>query len=52
MTIPFIMLFYLNEAFKLMSANPDHLLLDVRSPGEYADTSAATALNIGRFKVR
>lgn len=41
---------YLNEAFKLMSANPDHLLLDVRSAGEYADTSAATALNIGRFK--
>jgi len=41
---------FLNEAFKLMSANPDHLLLDVRSPGEYADTSSATALNIGRFK--
>jgi rhodanese-related sulfurtransferase len=41
---------YLNEAFRLMEASPNHLLLDVRSPGEYADTSASTALNIGRIK--
>jgi rhodanese-related sulfurtransferase len=41
---------YIKEAFRLMDAMPDHLLLDVRSPGEYADTSAITALNIGRLK--
>ena len=41
---------YLNEAFRLMEASPNHLLLDVRSPGEYADTSSSTALNIGRIK--
>jgi rhodanese-related sulfurtransferase len=41
---------YLNEAFRLMDSMNNFLLLDVRSPGEYADTSRATALNIGRFK--
>ena len=41
---------YLNEAFQLMDTMQNFLLLDVRSPGEYADTSRATALNIGRFK--
>lgn len=41
---------YLNEAFHLMDSIQNYLLLDVRSPGEYADTSRATALNIGRFK--
>ncbi len=33
-----------------METTPSYLLLDVRSPGEYADTSTHTALNIGRFK--
>jgi rhodanese-related sulfurtransferase len=41
---------FLNEAFRLMSTTKHFLLLDVRSPGEYADTSRSTALNIGRFK--
>lgn len=41
---------FLNEAFRLMDAEKDFLLLDVRSPGEYADTSRHTALNIGRLK--
>jgi rhodanese-related sulfurtransferase len=41
---------YLNDAFRLMDTMQNFLLLDVRTPGEYADTSRATALNIGRFK--
>ena len=41
---------YLNQAFHLMDSMQNFLLLDVRSPGEYADTGRATALNIGRFK--
>ena len=41
---------YLNEAFRLMDSMQNYLLLDVRTPGEYADTSRSTALNIGRFK--
>jgi rhodanese-related sulfurtransferase len=41
---------YLNQAFHLMDSMQNYLLLDVRSPGEYADTTRATALNIGRFK--
>jgi rhodanese-related sulfurtransferase len=41
---------YLNEAFRLMDSSSNYLLLDVRSPGEYADTSSHTALNIGRIK--
>jgi len=41
---------YLNEAFRLMDSMQNYLLLDVRSPGEYADTSRATVLNIGRIK--
>ena len=38
---------YLNQAFRLMDSMQNYLLLDVRSPGEYADTSRSTALNIG-----
>ena len=41
---------FLNEAFRLMDTEKNFLLLDVRSPGEYADTSQYTALNIGRLK--
>jgi rhodanese-related sulfurtransferase len=41
---------YLNEAFRLMDSSKKYLLLDVRSSGEYHDTSSHTALNIGRIK--
>ena len=41
---------YLNEAFRLMDSMQNYLLLDVRSPGEYADTSRGTVLNIGRIR--
>src|ERR1700739_3551144 len=41
---------YLTEAFRLMDSMSNFLLLDVRSPGEYADTSRTTALNIGRIR--
>ena len=41
---------YLNEAFRLMDSMNNYLLLDVRSVGEYADTSRGTVLNIGRIK--
>lgn len=41
---------YLTEAFRLMDSLQNFLLLDVRSPGEYADTSRYTALNIGRIR--
>jgi rhodanese-related sulfurtransferase len=41
---------YLKDAFRLMDSSGDYLLLDVRSPGEYADTSRYTALNIGHLK--
>ena len=41
---------YLSEAFRLMDSMSNYLLLDVRSPGEYADTSRTTALNIGRIR--
>jgi len=41
---------YLNEAFRLMDSVQNYLLLDVRSPGEYADTSRSTVLNIGRIR--
>jgi rhodanese-related sulfurtransferase len=41
---------YIKEAFTLMNTMPNHLLIDVRSPGEYEDTSRSTMLNIGRIK--
>ena len=41
---------YLSEAFRLMDSMQNFLLLDVRSPGEFADTSRSTALNIGRIR--
>ncbi len=41
---------YLNDAFRLMDSMNNYLLLDVRSPGEYADTSRGTVGNIGRIK--
>jgi rhodanese-related sulfurtransferase len=41
---------FLVEAFQAMDTLSNYLLLDVRSPGEYADTSKSTALNIGHIK--
>lgn len=41
---------YFKEAAKLIKNTPDLFLLDVRSPGEFADTSASTTLNIGHLK--
>lgn len=35
---------------KMIQQNPNIVLLDVRSPGEYADTSVSTSLNIGHLK--
>jgi rhodanese-related sulfurtransferase len=41
---------YWNDAVRLMNENKNYLLLDVRTPGEYADTSHHTHLNMGRLK--
>ncbi len=41
---------YFKEACQLMASNPDLVLLDVRSPGEYADSSKYITSNIGRLK--
>src|SRR6266498_2205925 len=35
---------------KTLLANKGYLILDVRSPGEFDDTSSANGLNIGHFK--
>ncbi len=43
-------LIYLQDLCKAMNENPGYLLLDVRSPGEYEDTSGSLNYNIGRFK--
>jgi rhodanese-related sulfurtransferase len=34
---------------KALEENPGYLLLDVRSPGEFADTSSSTGLNLGHL---
>ena len=41
---------YFKEACDLIAKNPDLVLLDVRSPGEYADTSRFIGSRIGRLK--
>ena len=41
---------YFKEACDLIAKTPDLLLLDVRSPGEYADTSRFIGSRIGRLK--
>jgi rhodanese-related sulfurtransferase len=41
---------YFKEACDLIAQHPDILLLDVRSPGEYADTSRYIGSRIGRLK--
>src|SRR6185312_6422970 len=41
---------YFKEACDLIAKTPGLLLLDVRSPGEYADTSRFISARIGRLK--
>ena len=41
---------YWDELCKTLNQNPEHLILDVRSKGEYEDTSASKGLNIGHLK--
>jgi rhodanese-related sulfurtransferase len=41
---------YFREACDLISRHPDLLLVDVRSPGEYADTSQVITLRLGHLK--
>jgi rhodanese-related sulfurtransferase len=41
---------YFKEACDLIAKTPDLVLLDVRSPGEYADTSQFISSRIGRLK--
>jgi len=41
---------YFKEACQLMANNPNLVLLDVRSPGEYADSSKYLTSDIGRLK--
>lgn len=39
-----------NELCATLDKYPEHLLLDVRSPGEYYDTSRSASLNLGHLK--
>ncbi len=41
---------YPHDLVEFLKANPDALLIDVRSPGEFADTSSKQSLNIGHLK--
>ncbi|MES2003558.1 MAG: rhodanese-like domain-containing protein [Bacteroidota bacterium] len=41
---------YLNDLCEALQKNPSHLLLDVRSKGEFYDTSTSASLNIGHLK--
>jgi rhodanese-related sulfurtransferase len=41
---------YINDLCDSLKKYPDRLILDVRSRGEFADTSSFTNLNIGRLK--
>lgn len=41
---------YAKDLCKLAQKNPNLLLIDVRSPGEYSDTSQYTSLNLGHLK--
>jgi 3-mercaptopyruvate sulfurtransferase SseA len=41
---------YIEDLPDALKTNPGHLLLDVRSPGEYHDTSMYDISNIGRLK--
>ncbi len=41
---------YINDLCDSLRKNPDHLILDVRSLGEFRDTSVSASLNIGHLK--
>ncbi len=41
---------YLQELCKTLQENPGYTILDVRSKGEYEDTSSSTTLNLGHIK--
>ena len=41
---------FAKDLCKLAATNRDLILIDVRSPGEYSDTSAYNYLNIGHLK--
>jgi rhodanese-related sulfurtransferase len=41
---------FLEDFCEALEANKDYILLDVRSKGEYADTSSSNYLNIGHLK--
>lgn len=41
---------YAAELCRMLAKNPDLVLIDVRTPGEYSDTSQYASLNIGHLK--
>src|SRR5688500_14872756 len=41
---------YWDDLCNSLKQSPEHLLLDVRSKGEYEDTSTTRSLNIGHLK--
>jgi rhodanese-related sulfurtransferase len=41
---------YVEDLCRQLDANPNYLILDVRSKGEYEDTSASLNLNLGHLK--
>src|SRR6266850_5550843 len=41
---------YIEDLCRQLQSNPDHIILDVRSQGEYDDSSSASYLNIGHLK--
>lgn len=41
---------YARELCKLYASNPDIVFIDVRTKGEYSDTSSWNSLNLGRLK--
>lgn len=41
---------YINDLCDSLRKYPNRLILDVRSPGEFSDTSASASLNIGHLK--
>ena len=41
---------FVEDLCESLKTNPDYILLDVRSKGEYSDTSSSNYLNIGHLK--
>ena len=41
---------YINDLCDSLRKNPNRLILDVRTPGEFSDTSSSASLNIGHLK--